>query len=126
MFVNVQSGSKVSDSVAAVLDHLRGNGSTAQPLENTPVTVTIRAKDKAMNKAISVVEIAKREFGASKLTQKTAISYYTPKPKETDTDPLKKTRKKKEEVEGTTGKKATSAKVPSISITLTLTQIKQT
>ncbi|KAJ3397602.1 hypothetical protein HDU80_009524 [Chytriomyces hyalinus] len=124
MFVNVQSGSKVSDSVAAVLDHLRGNGSTAQPLENTPITVTIRAKDKAMNKAISVVEIAKREFGASKLTQKTAISYYTPKLKEgtvTDTDPLKKTRKK-EEAEGTPGKKATVAKVPSISITLTLTQ----
>ncbi|KAJ3230494.1 hypothetical protein HDU78_008294 [Chytriomyces hyalinus] len=76
-----------------------------------------------MNKAISVVEIAKREFGASKLTQKTAISYYTPKLKEgtvTDTDPLKKTRKK--EAQGTPGKKATVAKVPSISITLTLTQ----
>ncbi|KAI8618927.1 hypothetical protein BC830DRAFT_1165752 [Chytriomyces sp. MP71] len=82
MLVNVHSGSKVKDCVETALNHLKSalevDGTPVAGEESRKASITLRAKDKAISKVISVVEIVKREFGPTKLSQTTEISYYQP------------------------------------------------
>ncbi|KAJ3119556.1 hypothetical protein HK100_000257 [Physocladia obscura] len=65
--INVSTGSKIKECVDKALSILRSDGEQ----------VTIRAKDKAISKAISITEIVKRLMGGeTNVRQTTTIAYF--------------------------------------------------
>ncbi|KAJ3286879.1 hypothetical protein HDU79_006156 [Rhizoclosmatium sp. JEL0117] len=86
--LSVASGSKITECVEAAMEHLKTASSGG--------SVLVTAKDKAINKAISIAEITKRQFGETKAPEtlppaSTAFSDATTTKKaraDTDTDTI--------------------------------------
>ncbi|KAJ3062336.1 hypothetical protein HDU98_001784 [Podochytrium sp. JEL0797] len=74
--IRVRTASKMKECITAILDHLNGEAGAAEPNNTEKRTVTIIAKNKALTKAVSIVELAKRELGGElKVKQVNEIAY---------------------------------------------------